>query len=191
MRVRTVRCRPIGSSIVPPPVGLPERTAPGIRADLAPLQHRATSAYALSGVRATTSRPLVSLSSRCTSPARGTRASDGSCASSAFCSVCAAVAGAGMHHQPGRLVEHQQPRPRARYPAPSARRDVGRAVNCASTAPAPRPAPGRVARTAAVDLHRARRIQRWSRAREYCGSAAASAWSKRSPAAAAGAVRSW
>src|SRR5687767_6575949 len=38
-------------------------------------------------VFATTSRPLVSLSSRCTMPARGTAASAAACASSAFSSV--------------------------------------------------------------------------------------------------------
>ena len=54
-------------------------------------------------VRATTSRPLVSLSMRCTMPARGTPASFGSSASSAFCRVCARFPAPGCTTSPAGL----------------------------------------------------------------------------------------
>ena len=66
-----------------------------------------TSAVCASSVRATTINPLVSLSSRCTMPARGTCASFGSRCSSAFCKRAGRVAGARVHDQPGRLVQDQ------------------------------------------------------------------------------------
>ena len=63
-----------------------------------------TSAVCASSVRATTIRPLVSLSSRCTMPARGTCASFGSRCSSAFCRVPAALPAPGCTTSPAGLL---------------------------------------------------------------------------------------
>ena len=68
----------------------------------------ATSAVCASGVRATTSRPLVSLSSRWTSPARGTRASFGIQRQQRVLQRVPGVAGARVHHQPRRLVDDEE-----------------------------------------------------------------------------------
>src|SRR5256886_10293128 len=103
MRVRWVRCRPMGSVTVPPAVITPVHSArysrPILREVIA-----AVRAACASGVRATTRRPLVSLSSRCTRPARGSRASCGSSASSAFCRVCRALPAPGCTTSPGGLL---------------------------------------------------------------------------------------
>src|SRR5882762_9253097 len=102
MRVRWVRCRPMGSAIVPPPVISPVDSArysrPILRAAIAAMR-----ALCASGVRATTKRPLVSLSSRCTRPARGSRASCGSSARSAFCRVWRALPAPGCTTSPRAL----------------------------------------------------------------------------------------
>ena len=59
-------------------------------------------------VRATTIRPLVSLSSRCTMPARGRQRGPGVAREQAVEQRAAPVARRRMHHQPGGLVDHQQ-----------------------------------------------------------------------------------
>src|SRR6185312_2890525 len=153
MRVRCVRCRPIGSSTVPPPVMTPRHSARYSRT-ISRAASCATSPVCASGVRATTRSPVVSLSRRCTSPARGTTASLGSSASSAFCRVWRALAAAGSC---ARMRTCSPPR------TLSLARSAGPST---STAPAS--------------------IQDLRRAREYCGSARARAWSNRSPAASAG-----
>ena len=70
---------------------------------------------------ATTIRPLVSLSSRCTMPARGSCAAARVMRQQAVEQGARPVARRRMHHQPGRLVDAPaDARPRARCPAPSA-----------------------------------------------------------------------
>ena len=63
----------------------------------------ATSASMPARVRATTIRPLVSLSSRCTMPARGKPAAAGSCASRPLSSVPLQLPGAGWTTRPAGL----------------------------------------------------------------------------------------
>ena len=78
-------------------------TARGIRAASRVRAAASVRAVCASSVRATTSRPLVSLSMRCTMPARGMAASFGSSASSAFCSVCARLPAPGCTTSPAGL----------------------------------------------------------------------------------------
>ena len=102
MRTRSVGCRSIGASIVPPAVITPRQMASYSRW-ISRASSMRTSAVCAASVRATTSRPLVSLSSRCTMPARGSAASCGSCASSAFCSVRSGLPAPGCTTSPAGL----------------------------------------------------------------------------------------
>ena len=74
--VRSRRWRPIGASTLPPPVSTPWQTARYVRL-ISRRSSAAVSAVWLAKVRATSNRPLVSLSSRWTRPARGNSASSG------------------------------------------------------------------------------------------------------------------
>ncbi len=84
--VRCVGWRPIGASMVVARARSPCTTARYSRVTVRACNCRTRSVCA-SSVLATTMRPLVSLSSRCTMPARGSAASAGAWCSSAFSSV--------------------------------------------------------------------------------------------------------
>ena len=106
MRRRLRGSRPIGASTcarraLPGAVGQREVLA----RDLARCDqlHQARPSHAR--VRATTISPLVSLSSRCTMPARGSARGLGSQRQQAVQQRAAPVARRRMHHQPGRLVD--------------------------------------------------------------------------------------
>ena len=88
----------------------PRRDAPAPRTGAPPRARRCAAPARPSSarVRATTIRPLVSLSSRCTMPARGSSAAPAVAREQAIEQRAAPVARRRMHHQPGRLVDHQQ-----------------------------------------------------------------------------------
>ena len=102
MRSRSPRCRPMGSSMVPPPVMTPTQAATYSRAMVRASSCRLSEVCA-SGVRATTNKPLVSLSSRWINPARGSAASFGSSPSKAFCKVCRGFPAPGCTTRPAGL----------------------------------------------------------------------------------------
>ena len=108
MRVRWLRCRPIGSSTVPPPVMTPRAQGEVVRARSRAAASCATSAVCASGVRATTSSPLVSLSRRCTSPGARHDGELGVERQQRILQRVAGVARARVDHEPGRLVDHEQ-----------------------------------------------------------------------------------
>ena len=154
----------------------------------------ATSAVCAASVRATTNNPLVSLSMRCTRPARGTRARCASCASSAFCSVCSRLPAPGCTTTPGALLITMTA---ASWWTISSGSFSGRTVVSASmrasTVAVSPPTTTSRARTAGRPLTRTApaSIQRWIRVREYSGRSAASAASRRRPANSAGNSRRW
>ena len=110
MRSRLRGSRPIGASTwrarAPCQRAVRERQVLALR-PRAP-RSRAPARPSPARLRATTIRPLVSLSSRCTMPARGSSAARGIARQQAVEQRAAPVARRRMHHQAGRLVDHQQ-----------------------------------------------------------------------------------
>ena len=120
-------------------------------------------------------------------PARGTRGQLRIQRQQGVLQRVRAIAGAGMHHQAGRLVDDEEvriahTRPSARW-LPACTSVLGQRLGAHHHGLA---AVNRIARAAprAVDRHGARFIQAASREREYCGNAAARAWSRRWPSGA-------
>ena len=109
MRVRRCVERPIGASTTPRgAVGSSPHERQVVALDVTRARARRRAARRRAAVRATTSRPLVSRSSRCTMPGRErspTSAISGYRASSPWTSVPCACPAPGMHDEPGRLVD--------------------------------------------------------------------------------------
>ncbi len=153
----------------------------------------ATSAVCASGVRATTSRPLVSLSSRWTEPGARHQRELADRAPAAHSAGCArALPAPGCTTRPAGLLMTSSAaslKTTSSGSASAATRASHRqlAPRCA---PAPRPGPcpwpagGRPSTWTAPAS-----IQSCSRAREYCGRERARAWSRRSPALSGGQLR--
>ena len=187
MRVRWLRCRPIGSSTVPPPVMTPVHSARYSRS-ISRAASAATSAVCASGVRATTSSPLVSLSRRCTRPGARHQGEPGIEGQQRILQRVAGVAGARVHDQAGGLVDDEQ---RAVLEDHVQRQCLGlrgiqrRQVRLdAHLLPAQHPVLGPRRRPSSSTAPAS--IQLFRRAREYCGKRRARAWSRRSPAASGG-----
>ena len=172
-------------------------TAPGTRAGSSRACNAATRRVCASGVRATTMQAAGVLVEAVHQPgARHARELRRRSASSACCSVWRRLPAPGCTTRPGGLVQHDERRdPRTRYRAAWPRARAKRPPRIPPPASrAPRPQPARSAsraRRRRPSWTRPSRIQRWMREREYCGSAVASAWSSRWPAALAGSSRSW
>src|SRR5690606_34404736 len=146
----------------------------------------ATSAAWVSSRRATSSAPLVSLSSRCTMPARGRAASAGSWCSSALTSVPLRLPAPGCTTRPAGLFTTSRCSSSNRTSSEIASAwslSAGSSGTRTRTrSPASTGSRGRrwlPSMVASPDL-----IQAVRREREYCGNSCARAWSKRSPASA-------
>src|SRR5690606_36258113 len=189
MRMRSRGWRSIGASAVPPETSAPTTTARYWRCT-SRAESCATSAVCASSVRATTITPEVSLSSRCTMPARGSAASAGSRCSSAFTRVPDGLPAPGCTTSPAGLSI-------TRTSASSCRIDSGMSSGSARTwssgsacrVTASPPCTGSRGRArapsskASPDL-----IQAASRERENSGNSSARTASKRRPAADPGTV---
>ena len=190
MRVRARTSRPTGASIMPLAGGSPCTIARYTRRIVRSASCFTRSACALT-VFATTSNPLVSLSRRCTMPARGTPASAGACASSALSSVRSGWPAPGCTTRPAGLsitiscASSCTTLSGMRCACGEASSGTG---GGSSTMRSP-PATGWLgsallpSRVIWPDLsHACRRL------REYCGNRRASAWSKRMPPSPGGTV---
>ena len=101
-------CRPIGASTVVAPLDVAVRDGEVLALDGVRARARAPASVCAASVFATTSRPLVSLSSRCTMPARGSARERRRVVQQRVEQRAVAIAAARVHDEARRLVDDEQ-----------------------------------------------------------------------------------